>query len=598
MPAARLHLHLFGLFRLLQDDQPVAGFDQPRLQQLLAYLVLHRAAPISRQQLAFLFWPDSTDQQARKNLRTLLTRLRRALPDADQVLAVTSSTIQVRPDAPLALDVAEFEAAVAESVEAQARGQVAAATDAFAAAIATYTGELLPDCYDDWILPLRERAHQAYGDALERLVLLLDEQREYARALPYAQRLLEHDPLHEPAYRHLMHLHWALGSRADASRTYDTCVRMLQREFGIAPAHATQNIYERLIGTEDRPGPSAEIGPADLPLAGRKTEWARLVAAWRAAAAGTPQMLLLTGEPGIGKTRLAEELYAWVARQGFAAAAAHCPAGGAALPYAPVAEWLNDASLQPRLATLEDAWLVEVARIVPALLAERPDLAAPGPLTEAWQRTRLFEALARALLGPAPGRGQSRPIGHAGTLGDESSRRNPWSPIAPRSQLPLLLFLDDLQWVDRETLDWLGYLLRFDPSAPLLVVSAVRQHEIGKDHPLTAFRLELVRSGLLSKLPLSPLDAAETTILATETAGRELEAAEADQIYRDSEGNPLFIVEMVRARMMHGGTGQRGVTERRGQSEADLGSLARPSVLPTRVGAVIQQRLAMLSPSA
>ena len=100
-------------------------------------------------------------------------------------------------------------------------------------------------------------------------------------------------------------------------------------------------------------------------------------------------MVLLTGEAGIGKTRLAEELIAWVARQGATTAAAHCYAGGDALAYAPVAEWLSDAVLRPRLATLDDVWLVEVARILPALLAEHPHLAPPGPLTEAWQRTRL-----------------------------------------------------------------------------------------------------------------------------------------------------------------------------------------------------------------
>jgi DNA-binding SARP family transcriptional activator len=113
MPAARLHLYLLGPFRLLQDDQPVAGPDQARLQQVLAHLVLHRAAPNLRQQAAFLFWPDSTDQQALKDLRTLLTRLCHALPDADHFIAVTSRTIHWRPDAPTILDVAEIEAAVA-----------------------------------------------------------------------------------------------------------------------------------------------------------------------------------------------------------------------------------------------------------------------------------------------------------------------------------------------------------------------------------------------------------------------------------------------------------------------------------------------------
>src|SRR5512143_3622017 len=122
MPAGRLHLDLLGAFRLRQGDEPVAGFEHARLQRLLAYLALHRAAPISRRQLAFLFWPDSTDQQALKNLRTLLTRLRQALPGADDFIDVTDQTIQWRLDAPFTLDVAEFETAVGQGAAAQEDG--------------------------------------------------------------------------------------------------------------------------------------------------------------------------------------------------------------------------------------------------------------------------------------------------------------------------------------------------------------------------------------------------------------------------------------------------------------------------------------------
>ncbi len=251
----------------------------------------------------------------------------------------------------------------------------------------------------------------------------------------------------------------------------------------------------------------------------------------------------MSGEAGIGKTRLAEELYAWVARQGAAAATARCYAGGDALAYAPVIEWLNETSLRPRLAALDDVWLSEVGRLLPTLLAERPQLAPPGPLTEAWQRTRLFEALARAVLGSAPG-----------------------------SRDPLLLFLDDLQWADRETLDWLVYLLHHAPGAPLLVVCTLRPHEVDEDHPLTTSRLALTRAGLLSEIRLSPLDAAETAALAASVAGRAVEATEAAQIYRDTEGNPLFVVEMVRAGMgdteKGRGTGEGRGGERRARMQA------------------------------
>lgn len=573
MPAAKLHVHLLGPFRLLWDDQPVPGFDQPRLQHLLAYLVLHRDASLSRQQLAFRFWPETTDQQALKNLRTLLTRLRQALPAADDFVAVTSQTLQWRADAPFVLDVAQFQAALAQADT----GDRERASDALAAAVAAYTGDLLPDCYDDWILPLREQMRRAYGEALERLVLLLDEQRDYGRAIPYAQRLVHHDPLHEAAYRHLMHLHLAQGQRGEALRVYQTCKAMLRQEFGIPPGRATRRLHERLLQMEDLPAGArgrrpSEMQPADPPLVGRQAEWARLVAAWRAAASGQPQMVLLTGEAGIGKTRLAEELCTWVAGQGVTAAAARCYPAGNALAYAPVAEWLNDAAFKSRLTALDATRLSEVSRILPTVLTQHPGLAPPGPLTEAWQRTRLFEALARAVLG-------------AGA--DESE--------------PLLLFLDDLQWADRETLDWLAYLLRFDPHAPLLLLCTAREHEIGQDHPLTPARLALTRLGLLSEIALPPLAAAETERLAAAVAGRPLAAEEARQLYQETEGNPLFVVELVRAR--EGAPGGQGGVGSGTEARDRLVSWSTPDlpaapVLPAKVRAVIQWRLAMLSPAA
>ena len=609
MSPARLHLHLFGSFRLLRGDQPVAGFDQARLQHLLAFLALQRALPISRQQLAFTFWPDTSDRQARKNLRTLLARLRQALPEADEFLCIMPQTLQWRAAAPVVLDVAEFQAALDAAATASEAGRYPQAATAFAAAVAVYTGDLLPTCYDDWILPLREHLRQACGDALERLVLLLEEQRDYAGALPFAQRLLQHDPLHEAAYGHLMRLHLAQGNRTEALRAFHACETMLRREFGAAPRRATSDLVETLLRMDSRPLPAAQKAaaarPDALPLVGRESEWSLLLSTWQKAAAGRPRIVLLTGEAGIGKTRLAEELVAWVARQGVATAVAHCypPGSGGALAYAPVAQWLRAASMLPRLAALDDAWLVELARLQPALLNNRPRLARPGPLTEPWQRTRLFEALAHAVLG--------------------SKRESPGT---------LLLLLDDLHWADRETLDWLLYLLHFDPDAPLLVVATLREHEVSINHPWTASRLALTRAGLLREVALAPLDAGETARLAASVAGKTLAPSEAAQIYHDTEGNPLFVVEMVRAGMADKEAGRqvdkeagrqvdkeagrqvdketgRQVDKEAGRQAADglvslstsplsTSALSTSATLPPKVRAVIQWRLALLSPDA
>ena len=129
---------------------------------------------------------------------------------------------------------------------------------------------------------------------------------------------------------------------------------------------------------------------------GREAEWAQLQRAWREAR-GRPRLALISGEAGIGKTRLAEALAEWVGRQGIPALTAHCypQRAGGDLAYAPIVAWLRSLPRPP----LADPWLRELARLLPEILVERPDLPPPAPLTEPWQRLHLFEALAHAPAG-------------------------------------------------------------------------------------------------------------------------------------------------------------------------------------------------------
>src|SRR5512139_2360824 len=128
-----LRIQLFGSFQASADDTSLARLQTDRLQALLAYLVLQRDQPLARQQLAVTFWPDTTDAQARTNLRTLLARLREALPDTDQYLVVDAQTVQWRSAALSTIDVLEFEQALAAN----------RLTDA----VTLYRGDLLPTCY-------------------------------------------------------------------------------------------------------------------------------------------------------------------------------------------------------------------------------------------------------------------------------------------------------------------------------------------------------------------------------------------------------------------------------------------------------------------
>lgn len=299
-----LHIHLLGDFQLVSGDTPVTTVTLSSVQSLLAYLLLHRTAPQDRSRLAFLLWPDSTEAQAHTNLRKLLYQLRQSFPDVDQFLHADNHALQWLPahqNAPWTLDILEFEQALTQASQAEQTKNTTAMRRALEQVMHLYRGDLLPSCYDEWILPERDRLHQMFLQAAERLIALLEQERDYDAAITIAQRLLRQDPLHEATYRQLMRLYALHGDRAAALRVYHTCVTVLERELGTGPGEVTQTVYESLMQSDTSlrklTGPLTSRGTA-APLLGRKEEWRHLQEAWHKAASGHPHFVILTGEAG------------------------------------------------------------------------------------------------------------------------------------------------------------------------------------------------------------------------------------------------------------------------------------------------------------
>lgn len=308
-----LRLQLFGEFHVTFKGEALNDGLSSRLKALLASLILQRGKPQSRQHLAFLLWPDSSEGQARTNLRHLIHSLRHSLPAADDFLRVDSLALEWRAE-PISSDIAEFEEALThENLED---------------AVALYRGDLLPSCYDDWIVPERERLRLAFLQALEQLIQLHEGRQEYNAAILLAQRLLQQDPLRETSYQRMMRLYALSGDRASVTRTFQICETVLQRELGVEPSESTREIYARLLRleapaasyTSSQPTSLAFDGPSPLlpiPLTsfiGRE----RQIAEVRALLGGASQqtnaaengvrLLTLTGAGGCGKTRLALEV--------------------------------------------------------------------------------------------------------------------------------------------------------------------------------------------------------------------------------------------------------------------------------------------------
>ncbi len=302
---ATLRVRLLGGFVITYDDQVVTSVNTARLQSLLAYLVLHRDTPQSRQHVAFALWPDSTEEQARTNLRKILSQLRQAWPAIEGFVNTEGQTLQCPASLLWSSDVAEFEEAVASG--------------GFERAVALYSGDLLPDCYDEWIRPKREHLSQLFVGAAEKAIAALENRREYRAAIAQAQRLLQYDPLSEATYCTLMRLHSLNGDRSSVLRTYQSCEQTLKREFGFGPSPETIEFYERLSNSKafaplERGHSMVQPLKMPLPFApliGREAEFDAVL---KLMSHAETRLVTLTGPGGVGKTSLARKVASHLAR--------------------------------------------------------------------------------------------------------------------------------------------------------------------------------------------------------------------------------------------------------------------------------------------
>lgn len=250
-----LHIHFLGGFEFIYQNESIAGKISQRLQSLLAYIILHRDTPQPRQQVAFLLWPDSSEKQARTNLRRSLHTLRQVFPHAEQFVAIETKSLQWRSEATTEIDITVFEQAI------HSHDSLAQSTpETLEAAINLYKGPLLPSCYDEWIEPERDRLNQLYLQAHTELICSLQAQQEHSKVIRYAQQLLRLDPLSEIAYAHLMESYAASGDRNQAMQTYHHCMTTLREELGLDPSRAIQDLYSHLLN-ESKPAKTvAEFG--------------------------------------------------------------------------------------------------------------------------------------------------------------------------------------------------------------------------------------------------------------------------------------------------------------------------------------------------
>lgn len=308
---ATLHIHLFGQLRLFWQERPYPFKALPKVTPLLAHLLLQRDTPTPRDSLAFKLWPDATEKQAKGRLRRHLYDLRRALPPApdDQPwLLVSPQTVQWNPAAPHWLDVAAFT-------------HLSRQPQRLAEATALYTGELLPDEGETWLVLPRQQLQSQYQQNLSQLIAGNCRQEDWHQARVYAEQLLHSDAYNEKGMQQLMALLYALGERATAVSRYQQFQQQLEAALDVPPLPETTAVYQAILDKQEitavfilaelAPEPAAgakeQPAPGNIPhplrpLIGRTQALADIV---RFLTGDPPARLLtVTGIGGIGKTQL------------------------------------------------------------------------------------------------------------------------------------------------------------------------------------------------------------------------------------------------------------------------------------------------------
>jgi DNA-binding SARP family transcriptional activator len=344
-----LHVSLLGE-QVIGDATGTVRTRSSRTVALVAFLVVHAGSPQTRQRIAALFWPDSTDEQALTNLRRELHHLRNAL-GGEPSLVVTPKDLCWRDTGTCRVDVRAFDSEREAALAAAATGDSEEVLAHAAAAVDQYRGEFLPGGYDDWLLDARTELERRCVELCDLICATRARTGDLTGAVDAARRRIQLRPLEEVGYRRLMELQGDLGDRAGAVSTYHHCASVLENELGVEPDPATRTSLDRLLaraGPAVAPVQAAEpavgrSGLASARLVGRSAEFGVLQVLWRNAAGGHPSLALVRGDAGVGKTRLVAEVAEVARLQGAVVAGTQCFGASGRLALAPVAEWLRPA---------------------------------------------------------------------------------------------------------------------------------------------------------------------------------------------------------------------------------------------------------------
>ncbi|HEX6104383.1 MAG TPA: AAA family ATPase [Gemmatimonadales bacterium] len=513
-----VHLTLLGPPVLAGPaGRPVSPQPGAKSLGLLAFLLLEPRAH-TRDELAGLLWGESPEADARASLRQALKHLRDAVGDA-----IRGDRRQVALAAPISCDVLEFR----RLLRGSPRGAVGYDIPRF---LAGFSVRHAPR-FEEWISETRFALLQEYTRALGTLCREAMGQWRWRDAVEYAERWLACDPLSDEPARLAIEARYLSGDRGAALARFAEYRTLLQRETGCEPSRSLITLARRVEADSGQVGTRpisdewyARAPTFEVSMIGREEAWNTLVRAWRSASKGRAGIVLLEGDPGVGKSRLAEEFLRWVVAAGGVALRSRGFESRTGIPYAPMVEVLRGVLGAPGLSGTAPEWLTEVSRLLPELRTRFPGLPDPPVATDPADAWRLNEGVAQLL-----------------------------SSVAVEQ--PLVVSIDDLHWFDEDSCTLFRFLARRLEQAPVLWLGNLTLGELERDAPAARLCRVLRAKADAQTITLGPLGEEDVWRLVREMGhvstpggGRRF----AGRIHRITGGNPFYIVELLKTMFAQG----------------------------------------------
>ena len=529
VPDGTLRIWLLGGMRVTCGKHEIADVDWrlTKARNIVKLLAIAPGHQLHREYLMDLLWPDLSAGSADNNFHQALHSARRALATVldeqpgGPPIRLRQGIVTFNPDIRFWVDVDEFTALAQAAIDS-------GDPSLYNAAIDIYRGELLPeDRYEEWSAPRRASLQQTFIDLLQKLGQIHEARRESTPAIDVYRRIVELDPISEDAHVGLIRLYALTGRRQQALRQYERLCDELAAELDTEPEPASHRLYLDILDNRYPATPMSEpvvVVPRQPPVArvdrmvDRVLEMQQLLTFLDRAVSGAGQIVAVGGEPGIGKTRLAEEFAVHAKQRGALVLWGRCYEGDTTPAFWPwsqiIGSWVR-AHDNSEVAHAMSVGAPDIARILPELRQRIPHLPDPLPVGAEAERFRLYSSVTEFL-------------------------RN-----AALIQ-PLAIILDDLHWADRSSILLLEFAINELADSAIIGIGTYRNIDVQRGHPLQQVLARLNRfqdDRRISMAGFTPDDVAE---MAEVTSGRVPLTALAEAIHEQTNGNPFFVREIVR----------------------------------------------------